>query len=100
MPPPLTWHICPIIVNFLSLIVTAYVLSQYKGHWLLNDALNCAISISLKFRIKPKNAPSFQTLMEKDSCVALMLIYLASNIRKDVYIVLDSFLSFLRKYEE
>jgi len=31
---------------------------------------------------KPKNAPSFKTLMEEDSGVALELISLTSNIRK------------------
>ncbi len=42
--PPLTWHICCIIVNFLSLVVSTYILNQSKGH-----ALNSTISMSLKF---------------------------------------------------
>jgi hypothetical protein len=67
---------------------------------LLDDAFYFAISISLKFRREPKNAPSFQTLMEKDSSVALELICLASNIKKYVCIVLDYFLSFLKKYKK
>jgi hypothetical protein len=33
---------------------------------LLNDALHSTISMSLKLKEEPKNAPSFQTLMEKD----------------------------------
>ncbi len=41
---------------------------------MLNDALNSTISITLKLRAQPKNAPSFQTLMEEDSSVALELI--------------------------
>jgi hypothetical protein len=33
---------------------------------LLNDAIHSTISMSLKLREEPKNAPSSQTLMEKD----------------------------------
>jgi hypothetical protein len=54
----------------------------------------------LKLRTKSKNAPSFQTLMEEDSNVALELICLVSNFKKDVCIGLHFFLSFLRKYEK
>jgi hypothetical protein len=67
---------------------------------LLSDALHFAISINLKLREKPKNAPSFQTLMEKDPDVALGLICLASNIKKEVCGVHDSFFSFLKKFDE
>jgi hypothetical protein len=50
---------------------------------LLSDALHFAISMNFKLK-KPKNAPSFQTLMEKDFGVALEFICLASNIKKKV----------------
>jgi hypothetical protein len=53
----------------------------------------------LKLRIKHENAPYFQTLMEEDFSVTLELICLVSNIKKEVSIVLDSFLSLLRKHE-
>jgi hypothetical protein len=66
VPPPLTWHIYQIVVDCFFLIVITYVLNQYRGHWLLNDALHFAISISLKLK-EPKNALSFQILMEEDS---------------------------------
>jgi hypothetical protein len=56
--------------------------------------------MSLKLKKNFKNAPSFQTLMEKFFSVALELICLASNIRKDVCGVLNSFLSFLKKFDE
>ncbi len=59
VPPHLTWHICQIVVICLSPIVTTYVLSQYKGHWLLSDTLDSTISMSLKLKEEPKNAPSF-----------------------------------------
>ncbi len=38
--------------------------------------------------------------MEEDFSVALELICLASNIRKEVCGVLDNFLSFLKKFDE
>jgi hypothetical protein len=56
--------------------------------------------VNLKLGEESKNAPSFQTLMEKDFGVALELICLASNIRKEVCGVLDNFLSFLKKISE
>jgi hypothetical protein len=56
--------------------------------------------MSLKLIKEPKNAPSFQTLMEKDFGVALELTSMASNIRKEVCGVLDSFFSFLKKFDE
>jgi hypothetical protein len=48
-----TWHICQIIVDCLSLIVTTYILNQFRGHWLLNDAFHFAISMDLKLKNKP-----------------------------------------------
>jgi hypothetical protein len=67
---------------------------------LLSDALHFAISINLKLREQPKNAPSFQTLIEKDPNVALGLICLASNIKTKVCGVLNNFFSFLKKFDE
>jgi hypothetical protein len=69
----LTWHICQIIVDCLSLVVTS-VLNQSRGHWLLSDAFHFVISLNLKLRKKPTNAISFHSLMEKDFGVALELI--------------------------
>jgi hypothetical protein len=100
MPPPLTWHICQTIVNYLSPFVNVCVFNQSRGHWLLNDAFNFAMFISLKLKVNHKNAFSFQTLVEEDSSMALELICLTSNIRKKVFMVLNSFLSFLKKYEK
>ncbi len=66
---------------------------------MLNDTFNSTISINLKLRIEHENVPYFQTLLEEDFSVTLELICLVSNIKKEVSIVLDSFLSSLRKYE-
>ncbi len=54
----------------------------------------------MKLWIEHENAPSFQTLMEKDFNVIFGLICLVSNIRKEVSIVLDFIFSLLRKYEK
>jgi hypothetical protein len=37
--PPLTWHISQIIIDVLSSVVSAYVLNQSRGHWLLSNVL-------------------------------------------------------------
>ncbi len=100
VPPPLRWHICQIIIDCLSLVVITYVLNQYRGHWLLSDGLYFVISMSSKLKEEPKNAPSFQTIMEEDFDVAFELIYLALNIRKEVCGIFNSFLSFLKKFDE
>jgi hypothetical protein len=55
-----------------------------------------AISMNLKLKEEPKNARSFQPLMEEDSSAALELICLVFNIRKKVCGVLYSFISFLK----
>jgi hypothetical protein len=40
VPPPLTWHIYQIVVDYFSLIVITCVLNQSKENWLLSDALH------------------------------------------------------------
>ncbi len=62
---------------------------------MLSDALNFAISMSLKFKDEIDFA-TFDNLMEKDGNVIYELSCLASNIKKDVVQVLDFFLSFLK----
>jgi hypothetical protein len=37
----------------------AFVLNQFRGHWLLSDVFHSAISMSLKLKEEPKNAPFF-----------------------------------------
>jgi hypothetical protein len=50
VPSPLTWHVFQIIIDVLSLVVSACVLNQSHGHWLLSDALNVTIFMRLKFK--------------------------------------------------
>jgi hypothetical protein len=55
--------------------------------------------MSLKLKEKNQIIPSFGSIMEDDSIFFYELSLLASNIIKEVINVLDSFLSFLKKYE-
>ncbi len=49
---------------------------------------------------EPKDAPTFKTLMEEDSSVVFELICLVFNSITKVCTILDSFLSFLKKFNE
>jgi hypothetical protein len=55
--------------------------------------------MSLKLKEENKVVPSFKSLMKDDSIIVDELALLVSNIRKEVCAMLDSFLSFLMKYE-
>jgi hypothetical protein len=55
--------------------------------------------MSLKLKEENKIIPSFESLIEDDSIIYNELSLLAFNIRREVTNVLDSFLSFLKKYE-
>jgi hypothetical protein len=99
VPPPLPWHICHIIVDSFCLVVSICILNQSRYHLLLSDALNFAISMSLKFRDEIDSA-TFDNLMEEDGNVVYELSCFASNVKKEIIQVLDSFLSFLKEYEE
>jgi hypothetical protein len=99
VPPPLTWHISQIVVDCLLPIVSTCVINQAHGHWLLSDALHFVISMSLKLKKENQIIPSFESLMEDDSIISNELHLLAFNIRGEVINVLNSFLSFLKKYE-
>jgi len=97
VPPPLTWHICCIIVDFLDLVISIYILNQPRGHWLLNDALNFSISMSLKFKDEIDFA-TFENLMEGNENVVYEIMFGLQH-KKEVVQDLDFFLSFLKKYE-
>jgi len=99
VPPPLTWHIFLIVMDCLPPIISACVINQSHGHWLLSDVLHFVISLSLKLKEENKSIRSFESLMEDDSIISNELSLLAFNIRREVINVLDSFLSILKKYE-
>ncbi len=56
--------------------MTACVLNQLGGHWLLYDALNYSITLSLRMREKARIQPTFDPLMEELplSCLCWPLI--------------------------
>ncbi len=84
--------------GLFSPIILAYVLNQSHGHWLISDVLHFAISTSLKLK-EENQIVSFENVMDDDSIVINELSLLISNIRREVINVLDSFLSFLRIYD-
>jgi hypothetical protein len=55
--------------------------------------------MSLKLKNENKIIPSFENLMEDDFIISNELSLLAFNIRREVINALDSFLSFLKNYE-
>jgi hypothetical protein len=55
--------------------------------------------MSLKLKEENKIIPSFESLMEDDSIIFYELSLLASNIRREIINMLDSFHSLLKKYE-
>jgi hypothetical protein len=84
--------------GLFSPIILAYVFNQSHGHWLISDVLHFAISTSLKLK-EENQIVSFENVMDDDSIVINELSLLISNIRREVINVLDSFLSFLRIYD-
>jgi hypothetical protein len=64
--PPLTWHISQIIVDALSLVVSACVLNQSHGHLLLSNALNVTIIMSLKLKEEFGISFNLQDLIDDD----------------------------------
>jgi hypothetical protein len=90
VPPPLTWHICHIIVDFFGPFVFACILNEFRGHWVLSDGLNFAISMSLKLGDEI-DSTTFDNLMEQNGNVVYELSCLTSNIKKEINQVLDYF---------
>ncbi len=97
IPPPLTWHICQIIVDCLFLIVIACVMNLFHGHWLLSDALNFVISMVLNLEMHLK-LPSLH-VNGRGINYCWWINFFAFNIRNEVCVVL-AFLSFLKKFGE
>jgi hypothetical protein len=56
--------------------------------------------MSFKARDEMHLKLSFESLMDDDTRLYLKLLAFASNIKLEMFKVLDSFLSFLRTYEE
>ncbi len=78
----------------MFLIVITCVLNQSNGHWLLSDALNFTITMSLKLKKEVGINLTLDSLMDDDPNVVFELLLFASNFKKEVCSVLDFFLSF------
>ncbi len=76
------------------------VLNQSSNHWLLNNVLHVAISVSLKLKEKMNLPFILDNFIDDNSSLNMELGTLAMNINNEVYEVIDLFLSFLKKYDE
>ncbi len=81
------------------LLMPRCVLNQSVGHWLLFNALNSIIIISFKTK-EEVNVRPFEFLMDDDLGISFKFANFALYIRLEVFWVLDSFLSFMRTYNE
>jgi hypothetical protein len=91
--PLFIWHVAQIVVDVLSFVVTTCVLDQSHGHWLLSDALHSIRTMNTKLIEEWQNLLYFDNIMDEDFGMVIELTLLTSNIRKEVYVVLDSFFS-------
>jgi hypothetical protein len=66
MPPPLTWQISHIIVDFFFQIIFVCILNQSHGNWLLSEVLHFAISMNLKLKEGNRVVLSFESFMGGD----------------------------------
>jgi hypothetical protein len=101
VPPLFTWHISHIIIDIISFIVITCILTQSNNHWLLNDALNVAISTNLKLKKKMSHFLLLDALIDDDDFgLNIELGTFATNIKKEIIGVIDYFLSFLTRYSK
>ncbi len=84
----------------MSHVVNVCILNQSKGHWLLNDALNIAISMSLKLKEEMNHLPLLDAWIDDDDFdLNIVLETFTKNIEKVIKII-GSFLSLLTRYNE
>jgi hypothetical protein len=69
-------------------------MNQFRGCWLLINALFIAITMSCKLNEEPKMNHFLDDSMEKDVVVVIESNLLASNIKGEVCNILDVFFSF------
>ncbi len=75
-------------LDFLSPIQSACVLNQSYGHWLFSDTLWSTITMCLKLKEETTNPLAQDNLIDDNSKVATEWAFLASNIKKEVCVVL------------
>jgi hypothetical protein len=69
-------------------------MNQFRGCWLLINALFIAITMSCKLNEEPKMNHFLDDSMEKDVVVVIESNLLASNIKGEVCNILDVFFYF------
>jgi hypothetical protein len=92
MPCPVTWHIFQIIINVFSPIVFTYVLDQSKGHWLLSDVLNFAISIWLKLKKEIRILVFFIILWKRSPFLFLNYVFWPLTLKNIMVLYLFYFI--------
>ncbi len=50
-----TWVVCKVVVKIMFLVVKQRIFNQTQGYWLLFDALNVTLSISVCMQITFNN---------------------------------------------
>ncbi len=84
-------------MDSLSLVVIAHVLNQSKNHWLLFDALQCTITMCLKFKEEIINPSIPINLITDDFGIPFELSLFASNIKGKSIVFLILFFFFFFK---
>jgi hypothetical protein len=97
VPPFLTCDIFQIIVDFLSLVLSACALNQFNSHWLLFDALQSTITICLKCKELVTNPLAQVNLIDDEFWITFELSLFVTNIKREIWGVLESFL-FINEY--
>ena len=94
-----TWAVAEAISSTLSLVVSACVLNQSRGYWLLSDALASTISTSVKFEMERIDLECcFRATIRLDTFDSKLLM-LTTRMREQGVRVLAPFLSFMRIYD-
>lgn len=94
IPTPQTWAILETVASALSPLLSACVINQCRGYWLLSDALSTTIELSLKFSQEKRILEAaVGTAVRQDFGTKLKL--LGIRIREEVITVLRPFLKFL-----
>ncbi len=100
MLPLLIWQIFHIIMDFFfQFSLYVFLTNQCVDISYLVIHYTFAISMSLKFKDENQIIPSFETLMDDYSIITNELALMTSSIKREVSWVLESFISFLTKYE-
>jgi hypothetical protein len=74
--------------------LSACVLNQFSSHWLLFDALQSTITMCLKCKELVTNPLAQVNLIDDDFWITFELSLFVTNIKREIWGVLESFLFF------